>query len=243
MSGLILSAPISGATYTYAYKNTADVNYSNEIAMLSGVDRPEINFVSPVCDELRISFTSPDVVLDKIHLAGLNLSGLSFEFTHDGGTHSFAQEIYPRSRPSQRQTMQFPSVTTSSGQLVISGIAQRKLNIDQVVFCATAWGEHCYTGHEDSLMHQYNRHQTIGFNGASYRGNSTSRSISFSFMDYDEYEDLSELLNYTLTDRYCLVEFSHTQDSQMMTAFSSPASWSRGNYYSFNMELMEAHGL
>ena len=239
MTGLVLSAPINGATYTYAYRDTAGT-WSSEIAMDAGVVEREVNFISPVCDELRITMTCPSSVLDKVHIEGLNLTGLSFDID-DGAVTNFAQTVDPQPKDAHRQKFQLTGSTVTTVTLTITGIAQQELNIDQLAFCYEAWGEHCYQGLDDSLMNQYLTHDTYGYSGRSLRSRKEFKNLVFQDMEYSEYEDLKYLADYTLVDRFCLAEFVHTDDSHFVRIDPSSASWQSYIYYSFNIGLTEVY--
>lgn len=135
MGSLAITAPILPATFTYAFRETGGA-WSAEFALVRGVNAPTRNFLAPACDELRITMTTPgDVVLERIHLCGLNISaGLTFEVAGGATTDTIPQTTPTRPRNSHRQTLRRTGPATDTHTLTITGIGQQNLNILDMVW-------------------------------------------------------------------------------------------------------------
>lgn len=215
MANAAFSYPILDATFTYASRATAG-SWSSETVLDVGVNEPDDNFVSPVCDELRITMTpSTSTTIDRVHVTGLNiLSGLSFEVVGSGSLVTDAQNVHTYPAATYRQTIRFTAAAHTSFQLIITGIGQQALDIRQIMF-AKKYVTPTYNFQNDSpltLGTRFITSRTYGTNHQKADDTTRTEIMNFALMADDDYKKIDYMIRRLTLDGFCLVETDSESD-------------------------------
>jgi hypothetical protein len=210
---MALSKPITNGTWSYAYRNTGGA-WSAETAMVGGVDST-INFVAPVCDELRITGTlAAAEAIDRFHICGLNFTGLTFDIAGSVAIATVAQAVYQRPLRTHRQTMRFASDTTDTPVVIITGINQRILNFRQLMFAKVGFvpQENFIYPSPIDAGNSYIDIQGGGSNHLKVDDRTKGDVLNFRENYDDDYLDMTHFVDHVLSRGYCLFERDSTSD-------------------------------
>lgn len=234
MRNFNLCRPLSEATVTYAFRDSGG-EFSEEIIMDRGINEPSRNIIFPVCDEIRITATLPEIgEFDRVHLAGLNiLDGLSFDIA---GGDSIDQAVYARPKSTHRQTLRFDPVNTLTPTLTISGINQRQLQMRQMMFAKVGFTpEYCFDyGSIAQISNRFTPSQTGGSNYFQIADTTHGRAANFSNQSDDAVLDAEYFLDEILDRGYCLLE-ENDQSDDHTDSYIARVSMSEVNPVAFNL--------
>ena len=137
MSNIEFHIPVIDANFSFATRNDGG-DWSSFEPLTDGVARPSRTASFKQCDEILIEASFSEFYdIGLIHLSGLSLKGLYFSVLDENDKQLLASdsnlELYPRAKI--RKTLEFPARSTKMVKVLISGIAQRFLDLEQIVFC------------------------------------------------------------------------------------------------------------
>lgn len=241
-----LSKILTRGSFTYEYRDTGDA-WSTPAEMINGVLESTRNFVSPVCDELRITGTLLDSEpMDRVHLCGLEItSGLQFDVT--GTTPStFSQLVYTEPTKKHRQTLRFAEVSTSAPQITITGIGQRQFNLRQIAFCGPGYSPDDNFVWESPIRgsNRYRRHRTAGSSHQSKVSSAKGTTLNFRENPSSDFTSLQHFIDEVTVEGYCLFERSTEsddyRDSYLAVAQVGQLDPTNFNLNNFDLDLEEA---
>lgn len=200
-----LAVPIVAAQYQWEYRNTGD-DWTFGGVMRDGVHNRTIGFTAPACDELRLRAVGSSVSsANRVHLAGLSISeGLTFDI--DGTV--IAQPTITRPSETNHFTFRFDPVNESGIELVITGLAQRKLDIRQFFFAKLEWQPDRNYDNESAETSgvEYLDQTTRSSNYQNKVSGGRSLSLSFSLQTEETMLDLLHLEKNLTNQGFCLFE-------------------------------------
>lgn len=248
MANAVISHPILDATFTYASRATLGA-WSSETVLDVGVNEPDDNFVSPVCDELRITMTpTASTEIDRVHITGLSiLTGLSFEVVGSTSLVTDAQNVHAYPASTHRQTVRFTAATHTSFQLIITGIGQAALDIRQIMFAKTYFAPN-YNFQNESPLNLGTRFKAMRSKGANHKriDDSTRNEVmNFALMADDDYKKLDYMIRQLTLDGFCLIETDSVsddhEDSYLGYIQLGQISRSHTDIKEFNLTLTEKY--
>lgn len=215
MANFAAGLPLEKGIFRFAYRNTGDA-WSSDQVMDGGAGDQSKTFASPVCDELRISVSFDEAtVFSNVHFSRLSIiSGLTFAPSWIGTT--YPQSIEARPDLFQSQTIRSTSTPNTDFNIVITGLAQRSLTFDQVVFCSNDWQP--AQNFDDESRHKshkkYQRQRTK--NHSRQRLTDSARILSLNFWDLteDEFLDLQHLCEVVSDNGYLFIQLDSAGGSE-----------------------------
>jgi len=215
MANIEFCIPLYDGSFSYAVRNTGDA-WPDLATMTGGVIHPQRTFSFPICDEVRINFNATTDQLVKLaYISGLSLDGLNFEVLAGPGLSSKLND--PQSfetivRPKSRQLLEWSPVSTSEVEVIITGVNQRVLDIEQIIFCAESFQPaRNFDGNQPARIGSiYN--DLISRASGRRKINSKLRRFRFPFLTLSESE--IDQLDFTITEKlnggFCLVRLDPT---------------------------------
>lgn len=247
MGNFVLSAPRENAIYRYEYRDTGGT-WSPPQIMPGGAGDNRKTFTAPACDELRITAEySEFLVFNKIHLSGLSIiSGLGFQYDIGAG-FGLVQPQPAENPPRPKYDITYTSdgnLSSNSAGVLITGIGQALLTLDQVTF-----GQYDFvpvnTFSDETWPVSPTRYarQRVG-QGNRQRIEDKTRIFELNFWNISEteYYQLDYVVNTLSASGYVLIDIDEdsTQNRDSFLAYVSMANFvSRGAPKQTTLRVME----
>lgn len=234
--------PVIDATFTYFTRNNG-AEWSSPSIMNGGVANPTKTISFPQCDSLMIEANfNTDYAIDLIHLSGLSLKGLSFEVlgfknkpltSQNDDSFILAiedQNIEKLPRLKSRHTICWNAHSVSTVRLLITGLTQQRLDMEQILFCAGCVRPKSGFSGDTAFRKGAQFISLISQSQGSQRLNSKLRLLNLPFLDLEE--DDADLLDYSITESmvngFCLLRIGSDKNIGKHN-FCSYVSLSGGN--------------
>lgn len=237
MASIAISAPATGATYTYQIRDTAGA-WSSAVSMTAGVNDPDRAFSTEgLADELRINVTFPTAqAIDHILIDGLNItSGLTFDITGASTVPTINQHTPTNTRRRERQILRFTEQTSSTYTIDIIGLGQKTLSFYQIALATTGFNpsqaENFSLGASRKRARQVADTLTRQARHRKTRAAVGSFNVSFPKLTTAN-DDLLDYVVYTqATDQFCIVQLA-TDDDEGAGNFFAHVALDSSNYVS-----------
>ena len=218
MANIEFCIPVYDGSFSYAVRNTGDA-WPDLATMTGGVVHPQRTFSFPICDEVRINFNATTDQLVKLaYISGLSLDGLNFEVLAGSGLTSqlnVSQSVETIVRPKSRQLLEWSPVNTGEVEIIITGVNQRVLDIEQIIFCTESFQPvRNFIGDQPARIGSiYN--DLISRTSGRRKLNSKLRRFRFPLISLTESE--IDVLDHTITEKlnggFCLIRLDPTNTS------------------------------
>jgi len=246
-SQMALVKPLTDALYTYEYRDTGGA-WSNEAPMTGGANNPYRNFVSPPCDELRITGkTGAASSVDRIHLSSVGTYG-ALVFDSSSGLVAEPAPSLERPHRTNHITFRVDEEVSTSHTLTITGIGGVSMGFRQVVFGKTWWSPDMNYSYGSAFQNgaQFSSSQS---NASLYQRKVFSgkgQALSLTEQAKDTLLDLDYLLSDLTIEGFCLFERDKNSaaldQSDVLPVFCSTSGITHTKYthYSTSLTIKEA---